>query len=314
MARATSTNNCHARAVVPRIPIPPQLSSGSFNYSDGRREGLGEGRLRGVDLARPFHGLRVANSAPLDLVERCRAIAPQLPPGAFFNSVTAAALMHMPLPIRHQSADAVHVAVVSPHRALEGRGVIGHKIQLMGDDSWELDGLCLSTPDRAWCELGVLLSMPELVAAGDWLINVKAPLTTPEKLGDSLRRYPDRRGKRKLHAAGRMLDGRAESPKESELRVILVHGGVPGLEINWPVRVANRNYRIDLAIPSRKIAIEYQGDYHRDPVQWRRDMTRISHLESEEWYVFQFNADDLRDSTELVGRVQKVIAKRPLFS
>ena len=221
--------------------------------------------------------------------------------------------MHVPLPFRHESIDAIHVAVVSPHRALEGRGVIGHKVQLMGDDAWELYGLPLSTPDRAWCELGVLLSIPELVAAGDWLINVDSPLTTVEKLADALRRYPDRRGKRKLRLAGEMLDGRAESPKESELRVILTRGGIRGLETNWSVRIGSLSFRIDLAIPSRKIAIEYQGDYHRDPAQWRRDMTRISHLESEEWYVFQFNADDLRDQVEVVARVGKVLARRPFF-
>ena len=189
----------------------------------------------------------------------------------------------------------------------------GDRLQLMGDDSWELHGLRVSTPDRVWCELGDLLSIPELVAAGDWLNNIDSPLTTPEKLGDTLRRYPDRRGKRKLRAAGDLLDGRAESPKESEPRVILVYGGIRGLESNWPVRVGLFNFRIDLAIPSLKLAFEYQGDYHRDPIQWRLDMTRISRLEAEEWYVFQFNSDDLRDPAELIARIRKVLVRRPHF-
>ena len=222
--------------------------------------------------------------------------------------------MHIPLPLRHENVEAVHVAVISPHRALEGRGVIGHKVQLMGNDSWEFSGLSLSTPERAWCELGVLLSIAELVAAGDWLIRVASPLTTPEKIASALDRYPDRRGKRKLRAAGEMLDGRAESPKESELRVILHCAGIRGLETNWPVRIGGLSFRIDLAIPARRVAIEYQGDYHRDPKQWRRDMTRISHLESEDWYVFQFNGDDLRDPLDVVARIQKVLARRPFFT
>ena len=297
----------------PRIPLPPDLEGRAFNYGDGRRAGLGEGRLRGGDLARPFHGVRWAAQDSLDLADRCRAIAPNLPPGSFFSSATAAALMNVPLPYRHQRTEAIHVAVISPHRALEGRGVIGHKIQPMGNDSWESLGLRLSTPERAWCELGVQLSIPELVAAGDWLISVHAPLTTVEKLADALRRYPDRRGKAKLHVAAEMLDGRAESAKESELRVILVLAGIAGLESNWPVRIGNVNYRIDLAIPSRKVAIEYQGDYHRDPEQWRRDMTRISRLESDSWFVIQVNADDLRDPAELVARIRNVLVTRPFF-
>jgi len=151
------------------------------------------------------------------------------------------------------------------------------------------------------------------VAAGDWLLNVYSPLTTPEKLSSALNRYPDRRGKRKRRLAGELLDGRAESPKESELRVILHRAGIRGLETNWPVRIGLLNFRIDLAIPSLKVAFEYQGDYHRDPIQWRRDMTRFSRLESEEWYVFQFNSDDLRDSVELIARIQKVLVRRPHF-
>jgi very-short-patch-repair endonuclease len=313
MTSTTLPEDCDPRVVTPRIPLPPELLGAAFSYETGLSAGLGEGRLRGSDLARPFHGIRSSKDS-LELSDRCHAIASELPPGSFFSSATAAALMHVPLPLRLQTESAIHVAVISPHRALEGRGVTGHKVQLMGGDSWQFQGLQVSAPDRVWCELGILLSISELVAAGDWLINLTAPLTTPEKLADALRRYPDRRGKRRLRIAGDLLDARAESPKESELRVILVLGGINGLESNWPVRVGDRNYRIDLAIPERKVAIEYQGDYHRDPEQWRRDMTRISQLETEAWYVFQFNADDLRNPVELIGRVQKVLASRPYFS
>jgi hypothetical protein len=100
--------------VSPRIPIPPELADGPFNYRDGRRAGLGEGRLRGRDLARPFHGIRWATRNLLDLDDRCRAIAPYLPPGSFFSSATAAALMHVPLPFRHQGTETIHVAILSP--------------------------------------------------------------------------------------------------------------------------------------------------------------------------------------------------------
>jgi very-short-patch-repair endonuclease len=296
--------------VNPRIPLPPELEGRAFNYGDGRRAGLGEGRLRGGDLARPFHGIRWATRDSLDLADRCRAVAPNLPPGSFFSSATAAALMNVPLPYRHQRTEAIHIAVISPHRALEGRGGVGHKIQLMGDDSWTMGGLSLSAPARAWCELGVQLSIPELVAAGDWMIKPDAPLTSHVDLVDALRRYPDRRGKTKLRIAAGLLDGRAESPMESELRVVLVLAGITGLESNWPVRIGNVNYRIDLAIPSRKVAIEYQGDYHRDPEQWRRDMTRGSRLASDSWFVIQINADDLRDPAELVTRIRNVLVTR----
>jgi very-short-patch-repair endonuclease len=297
--------------VSPRIPIPPELGERAFGYDEGRRTGLGEGRLRGPDLDRPFHGIRVAGGETLNLAARCRAISPSLPPGSFFSSATAAMLMNVPLPRRHEDSAQIHVAVLSPHRALETSGVVGHKVQLMGEDSFEQDGLRISTPDRAWCELGVLLTVPELVAAGDWLLHYAAPLTSLEKLDDALRRYPNPKGKAKLRIAGGLLDGGSESPMESELRTHLVLGGITGMKTNWRVNANGFNYRIDVAIPDRMVAIEYQGDYHRDPAQWRLDMTRISRLEAAGWIVVQINADDLRNPVELLARIRRVLATRP---
>lgn len=69
-------------------------------------------------------------------------------------------------------------------------------------------------------------------------------------------------------------------------------------------------FRADLAIPERGILIEYQGDYHRDPQQFRADMTRTSKLEAEGWYVMQLNANDLSHPHELIERVLQVIAGR----
>ncbi len=72
-------------------------------------------------------------------------------------------------------------------------------------------------------------------------------------------------------------------------------------------------YRLDLAIPRLKIDIEYQGDYHRDPTQWRSDMTRRSRIESSGWYYLEFNADDLRSPAEIVARVATTISRRERY-
>jgi very-short-patch-repair endonuclease len=59
------------------------------------------------------------------------------------------------------------------------------------------------------------------------------------------------------------------------------------------------------------VLLEYQGDYHRTPEQFRADMTRLSRLEADGWYVFQINADDLKNPEELVARLHRVLAARP---
>jgi very-short-patch-repair endonuclease len=299
--------------VTPRIPLPKPFDQHPFRYRDARDGGVGEGRLRGSDLSRPFHGVRNAGRDDIDLVSLCRAFQTKMPPNGFFSSITAAQLMRIPLPGRVTMSSRIHVAVVAPQRGIEDRRVIGHKVQLMGGDSWDWDGLRISTAARAWCELGRSLHVPELVAAGDYIVHWRYPLQSLEELADAVGRYPDRRGRPRLRAASGLLNDRSESPKESELRVLLHVAGVVGVVANLPVQVGSDHYRLDLAIPNRKVAIEYHGDYHRDPVQWRRDLTRKSRLESAGWFVIEVNADDLRNPRELIARIRRVLETRPYF-
>jgi very-short-patch-repair endonuclease len=240
----------------------------------------------------------------------CRALLPILPSGAFFSSVTAAILHGMPLPQFAQKAAGIHVAVFAPARALRARGVVGHSVSALGEDVEAVRGLPVGSPTRTWLELARVLDLPRLVAAGDSIIHWREPRATSESLAAAVAAYPERRGKRALRAAMELLDARAESAPESELRVILSLAGIRGLVANHPVRVGSQRFRIDLALPEWKIAIEYQGDYHRDIEQWRRDMTRISRLESDGWFVVQINANDLWNPGERVERLRRVIARR----
>jgi very-short-patch-repair endonuclease len=299
--------------VSPRIQLPEPFDRRPFRYRDARAGGVGEGRLRGRDLARPFHGIRDVGRDRADLLDLCRAFHAKMPPNGFFSSITAAQLMGLPLPNRVTISRRIHVAVVAPQRGIEDRRVIGHKVQLMGGDSWEWNGLPVSTPARAWCELGRSLGVSELVAAGDYIVHWRSPLQSPEELARAVGRYPDRRGKPRLRLATELLNEHSESPMESELRVLLHVAGIAGVVVNLPVQVGDDRYRLDLAIPGRKVAIEYQGDYHRDPDQWRRDMTRKSRLESAGWHVIEVNADDLRNPRELIARILRVLHSRPHF-
>jgi very-short-patch-repair endonuclease len=289
----------------------------------GLDAGLGRKRMRGRDLARPFRGIRAsappappAPPAPLtSILELCRAYQQRIPEHAFFCGPTAAAVMRVPLPVHYEQTALLHVAVPVPHRAPSGRGIVGHTVTVTGDAVRRWNGIQLSSPERVWCELGAILNLPDLVAAGDFLIHWRLPLTTRLQLQDAVVAYRGRRGKPRLTQALGLLDDRAESPQESRLRVIVVQGGIPGLSVNLPVTTSGGfSYRGDLAIPSRKMIIEYQGDYHRDPVQYRRDMTRVSRLEADGWYVMLVNADDLRDPAELVQRIRTVLATRPVFN
>jgi very-short-patch-repair endonuclease len=113
-----------------------------------------------------------------------------------------------------------------------------------------------------------------------------------------------------LRAAVGLLDDRAESRPESLLRVLLLSGGLPQPQVNFPIHAQGVAFRADLAYPERRLAIEYQGDYHRDQGQWRADMSRRARLEELGWRVLEVNADDLRRPDELCRRV-RILLGRP---
>jgi very-short-patch-repair endonuclease len=238
-----------------------------------------------------------------------------MPSDAFFCSVTAALLMGVPLPSRLETSDLVHVAVPAPRRALVAAGVKGYKLQVDGSHVRMLGGLRACSAELVWCQLATVLSLPDLVAAGDYFIQRRSPRTSRLLLSEAVQTYPGRRGKVALRSALELLDERAESRRESHLRVILMQAGLDGIVANLKVTTSGGwNYRGDLAFPDRKVIVEYQSDYHRDSAQFRADMTRISRLEADGWHVMLVNADDLRNPAELVQRIRKVLSNRPILA
>lgn len=293
-----------------RIPLPSPLSGGPFTSRQGYALGLSPSRLAGSDLVRPFHGVRTAESS-LSLEARCAAFQLRMPADAYFCSVTAALLLGVPLPPRLELGPELHVAVPAPRRALKAAGIIGHKLQTSDSDVWSWAGLRIASPEFTWCELGAALSVPDLVAAGDYLIHWRTPLTTQERLEAAITTMRKRRGSVALREAITLLNGRSESRPESLVRVMLERAGLTEYAVNLPITTSDgTHYRADLAFVREKLAIEYQGDHHRGVEQFRWDMTRTSRLQADGWFVMQLNADDLYEPSELLTRIRRVLAAR----
>jgi very-short-patch-repair endonuclease len=247
----------------------------------------------------------------IGVLERCQALAVRMPPQAFFCSVTAAVIMRVPLPQSLVLRGKLHVGVPFPDHPPEVKGVVGHRLRRTGKHTRLWNGLRVSEPELVWCELATELSLPDLVAAGDHLIHWRLPATTAERLADAVDAYPGRRGRPAMRAALALFDDRAESRMESHLRVILIQAGFTGLESNFEITTRDgTHYRADFAFPRGKLLVEYQGAYHSETEQFRRDMTRIARLQADGWYVMQVNADDLRNPRELADRIRRVLSER----
>lgn len=110
--------------------------------------------------------------------------------------------------------------------------------------------------------------------------------------------------------------GLVESPKETELRLLLLARGFVEPEINLAVQVVDshgerRGFRLDLSYREPRIAIEYDGDGHRtDRRQWLKDRRKDALLRGAGWEVVRVTQEDLRDPADLVSRLDQLGAPR----
>jgi len=121
------------------------------------------------------------------------------------------------------------------------------------------------------------------------------------------------RGTRQAREAVRLVDGRAESPPESRVRVLLAQAGLPAVP-QFTVRDRDGAFvaRVDLAYPALRVAVEYDGVWHADAAQFRRDRRRLNRLVDAGWVVLHVTAADLRDPTALVDRVRRLLSSRQI--
>ena len=77
---------------------------------------------------------------------------------------------------------------------------------------------------------------------------------------------------------------------ESRTRVALVLAGLPP-EVQYPVVAGGRRYRLDLAYPEHRIAVEYDGAEHRGQRRARLDLVREAALTAAGWRILRFDAD-----------------------
>ena len=124
------------------------------------------------------------------------------------------------------------------------------------------------------------------------------------------RRYLGAHGGPYLAEVLRLVDRRAESPMESRVRLVLVFVGLPP-EVQYPVLVNGRRYRLDLAYPAQRVAVEYDGAGHREQAQARRDLVREADLAAAGWRVLRFDARVvMSDPDRIVREVTAELAAR----
>lgn len=105
-----------------------------------------------------------------------------------------------------------------------------------------------------------------------------------------------------------LADERAESPMESEARLVMLDGGLPAPELQYEVIDGNgQGRRLDFAWPGQRIAVEYDSlDWHGSPDALRDDRRRTAALMDIGWIVIAIAIvfEDVRHrGGEMVARI-----------
>ncbi len=135
---------------------------------------------------------------------------------------------------------------------------------------------------------------------------------TPEALRAQLERRAGARGVVRAHRLLARLDPRAESPRETSLRLLVLDAGLPPPVPQHEVRDADGAFvaRLDLAWPQQRVAVEHDGAHHRDPRQHSRDLARHNRLRALGWVVLQVDAQVLARPEELLRHLARLLVTR----
>ena len=178
------------------------------------------------------------------------------------------------------------------------------------DEIGFVDGIRLTTPARTALDLARRLPLGVAVAAVDALAQAtELKMVDVEFLLD---RYSGRRGMTAARAALALVDGGAQSPKETWLRLLLRRAGLPAVQ----TQIAVRNEwgwveaYLDMGWEDIKVAVEYDGDQHRsDRRQYVKDISRLEMLEQRYgWIVVRVVAEN--HPNDIIRRVRQARTRR----
>lgn len=183
-------------------------------------------------------------------------------------------------------------------------GIVTRNERIADDEYVVRGGVPVAAIGRTAFDLGRYLPLGKAVARLDALAN-RTRMTADDVL-PLLERYRGARGTRKLRTAVDLMDGGAQSPKETWLRLLLIRNGFPRPTTQIPVYddFGWSFAHLDMGWKDLKIAVEYDGDHHRtDRVQYAWDVKRLRKIKQRGYLHIKVINEDSED--DIVRRVQR---------
>jgi len=236
-------------------------------------------------LRRLIHGVYVANPVPDSLELRCAALRLVVPADAVVCDRHAGWLhgAHMVLaPNEHLQVAPVCVYLPSPGRRLRNHLADSGERTFARGDVIELMGLRVTSPLLTTWDLGRHRHVERSLAAMDQMLRLE--LFSKEELVAGVPRFRGMRWVRTLRVMVDYVDGRAESPPESILRLRWIQAHLPAPVPQLEVYDAGGSFlaRLDLGNDELCFAAEYDGaEWHSSPEQLEHDRERRALVEAE---------------------------------
>jgi hypothetical protein len=277
-----------------------QIPERPFAWFELQQLGLNSYELRRLLAARKVRRLVRGVYAPADLEDSINLRAEALRLVVTEHMVLAdrtAAWLHG---VDHYRIDDLHgvppldVMAVAGSEPTRRTGTRGGKRALIEDDICRVSGVAVTTPARTAADLACLFGRREALAVLDAFMHTCG--VTREELERLVARFAGRRGVTQLRELVALATALAESSGESWTRIDILDAGLPAPQPQFWVTVNGvEKFRLDLAYPLLKIAVEYDGEeFHTSPEDRDQDERRRTWLRRRGWIVIVVTKEDFR--------------------
>lgn len=186
-------------------------------------------------------------------------------------------------------------------------GIAVRNERIDAEDIMMIDGIPVTTPERTAFDIARHLPRDLAVRHLDALARatgVKA--TDVQLLGE---RYPRARGLPRSRIAVPLMDGGAESPQETRVRLILIDDGLPLPRTQIRVSDGVNDAFIDMGYDQPKVGFDYDGEQHQtNRDRYVHDIGRADLLDREGWIDIKVVAEHSRQF--ILHRARAAFARR----
>lgn len=198
----------------------------------------------------------------------------------------------------------IHFTVAGDHH-IALKGIFLHRTEVL--PPLDKVGVSAASAFMQYCATATVM---EAIVAGDWLLCHRH--MTIAEVAELAARDDWRPGARQARKVLRDLDARARSPKESEMRAVIVYSGLPVPDVNADVEHHGRRIAIaDFLYLWWRLVLEYEGRQHAlDAGQFSTDIVRYARLREAGFEYVQVTHEMLEQPRALVLLVHQTLARR----